>query len=122
MSNNNSEVTIFTLQADNAALRLELDALRGRVEQKSQQDRDDQVAATAKAQQQSSSRPPNIQNKLNQKPTSSYIPPTPAEETLARKYFGPHSDARLANRLAFDNPLEYQRIRQLAINVGGLVA
>jgi hypothetical protein len=118
MTDTTNEATI-ALQEANAALQLELDTLRSKIQAKDAQDAQDRAAATAKAQQ--SSRPPNVQNKLNQRPTSSYIAPTAAEETLARKYFGSHSDARLANRLAFDNPAEYQRIRQIAINVGGLV-
>jgi hypothetical protein len=122
MTDSNNEVTISTLQADNAALKLELDSLKTKIAQKDAQDRDDLAAAAAKAQEQSrsSARPPVYRNKLieTQKPSSVYTPVPPEEITQLRRLFGPGSDSRLANQLGLQSPQEYARQRQRAVNAG----
>lgn len=47
-------------------------------------------------------------------PSKGYTPPSESDERMARKVFGPTSDARLSNSLAQSNLKEYHRLKGVA--------
>jgi hypothetical protein len=115
MSLDNTTEATIALQDENLALKRERDDLQARLA-KIQQDAEDK--ATADAKQQEATKEQETRNKLRQKPSNSFVPPTSADEALVRRLFGSASDARLANNLAKQDFPQYQKLRQVAVNLG----